>query len=132
MKSTGPSILDPWHVYPKGTAPPVPPQPPSLFTTADLEKMKGRNASGWTRCIFFTRLSGCSSADGCRFWHDTVEPGEKAALESLHAERMARRPTNGAKMGACWEFQSSGKCKFGTRCKFEHGEVTGGTAGTEQ
>ena len=99
------------------------------YTTADMEKMKETNDAGWTRCIFFTRPAGCSQKENCKFWHDNVEPAEKAALEQLHADRMAKRPNNGPKMGVCWEYQETGGCKFGARCKFEH--VAGAGAKTD-
>ena len=120
--NTAPTV-DPWQVSLNKTAA----GDTADYTAADLEKMKEKNDEGWTRCIFYTRPAGCKTGADCRFWHDECSKGEKAALEVLNAERRAKQTGSGGQMGVCWAWQTSGTCKFGNKCRFEHVEHVGGS-----
>ena len=68
-------------------------------------------------CKFYATRRGCSLGLDCKFSHDPEGDGEREA-PVVARERAKSHKTN--RVPVCRQYQSSGGCRYGDKCRYRH------------
>ena len=77
-------------------------------------------------CVYYVAHGSCARGGECSYRHDKPKDDEEARYyRDLHTKLSSRSnsPTpKGRGKGECNQWKSTGSCRFGDKCKFEHAD----------
>lgn len=71
-------------------------------------------------CRAYATPAGCPYGSRCHFSHDNSIRPNTSALAAANNAAIADRPKQATAVGRCHSWWSSGECKHGKKCRYEH------------